>query len=34
MWLSILAVLKEHGLVDVNFKGFMADSTQTNFNAV
>ena len=34
MWLSILALLKEHGLIDVNFKGFMADSAQVNFNAV
>ena len=34
MWLSMLAVLKEHGLMDVNFKGFMADSAQANFNAV
>ena len=32
MWLSMLAILKEHGLMDVNFKGFMAHSAQANFN--
>ena len=34
MWLSMLALLKKHGLENVNFKGFMADSAQANFNAV
>ena len=34
MWVSMLALLKQHGLEDVNFKGFMADSAQANFNAV
>ena len=34
MWLSMLALLKQHELEDVNFKGFMADSAQANFNAV
>ena len=34
MWLSMLALLKQYGLEDVNFKGFMVDSAQANFNAV
>ena len=34
MWLSMLALLKQHGLEDVNFKGFMADSAYANFNAI
>ena len=27
-------ILKEHGLMVVNFKGFIANSTQVNFNAI
>ena len=34
MWVSMLALLRQHGLEDVNFKGFMADNAQANFNAV
>ena len=34
MWRSMLAVMDRHGVFDVNFCGFMADSTQANFNAV
>ena len=34
MWLSILALLRKHGLENVNFKGFMADNAQANFNAI
>ena len=34
MWLSMLALLKQHRLEDVNFKGFMANNAQANFNAV
>ena len=34
MWLSMFALLKQHRLENLNFKGFMADSVHTNFNAV
>ena len=34
MWRSMMLVLDQHGVKNVNFKGFMADSAQTNFNAV
>lgn len=34
MWLSMLNTLEQHGVTNVNFKGFMADSAQANFNAV
>ena len=34
MWRSMLLVLDQHGVKNVNFKGFMADSAQANFNAV
>ena len=34
MWILMLALLKCHGIENVNFKGFMADSAQTNFNAI
>ena len=34
MWISMLALLRCHGIENVNFKGFMADSAQTNFNAI
>ena len=34
MWRSMLAVMEKHGVLNVNFCGFMADSAQTNFNAV
>ena len=30
----MLALLKSHGIENVNFKGFMADSVQENFNAI
>lgn len=26
--------MREHGVLNVSFKGFMAKSTQTNFNAM
>ena len=34
MWLSMINLLGRHGVENVNFKGFMADSAQANFNAV
>ena len=34
MWRSMLLVLDQHGVKNVNFKGFMADSAHANFNAV
>ena len=34
MWLSMVGLLSGHGVKNVNFKGFMADSAQTNFNEV
>ena len=34
MWWSMLLVLDQHGVKNVNFKGFMADSAQANFNTV
>ena len=34
MWQSMLAVMEKHGVLNVNFCGFMAESAQTNFNAV
>jgi hypothetical protein len=34
VWLSLLNVLDKNGVTNVNFKGFMCDSTQANFNAV
>ena len=34
MWLSMVGLLNRHGVKNVNFKGFMADSAQANFNAV
>jgi hypothetical protein len=34
MWLCMLSILEKHGLTKVNFKGFMCDSAQANFNAV
>lgn len=34
MWLSVLNILEKHGVTNVNFKGFMVDSAQTNINAV
>jgi hypothetical protein len=33
VWLCI-SILEKHGLTKVNFKGFMCDSAQANFNAV
>ena len=34
MWLSMIDLLSRHGVENVNFKGFMADSAQANFNVV
>ena len=34
MWQSMLSLLSEHGVKNVNFKGFMADSVHANFNVV
>ena len=34
MWRSMLAIMEKHGILNVNFYGFMADSAQANFNAV
>jgi hypothetical protein len=34
VWLSLLAVTEKHGMSNVNFKGFMCDSAQANFNVV
>ena len=33
-WRNLKSVVQRHGLDDVQFKGFMADSTQANWNAV
>ena len=34
MWRSLLMVMEKHGVKNVNFAGFMAESAQANFNAV
>ena len=34
MWRSLPMVMEKHGVKNVNFAGFMADSAQTNFNAI
>jgi hypothetical protein len=34
VWLSVLNVLDKNGVANVNFKGFMCDSAQANFNTV
>ena len=34
MWLSLISVMEKHGIRDVNFTRFMADSAQANFNAM
>ena len=34
IWRSLLMVMEKHRVKNVNFAGFMADSTQANFNAV
>ena len=34
MWLSMVVLLSRYGVKNVNFKGFMADSAQANFNVV
>jgi hypothetical protein len=34
VWLSMLNILDKNGMSNVNFKGFMCDSTQANFNVV
>ena len=33
-WKNLNAVMERNGVVDTNFKGFMADSAQANWNAV
>ena len=33
MWQSLLQVIEAHGYFNITFKGFMADSAQTDFNA-
>ena len=33
-WTQLNSVMRENGVEDVNFKGFMADSAQANWNAV
>ena len=32
--MSLIVVMEKHGVKDVNFVGFMADSAQANFNVV
>ena len=34
MWLSLISIMEKHGVRDVNFAGFMAESGHANFNAV
>jgi len=34
MWSSLVKVLEKHGMTNPNFKGFMVDSAQVNFNIV
>jgi len=34
MWKMFIMIMQEHGVLNVNFKGLMANSTQTNFNAM
>jgi hypothetical protein len=34
MWFSLVRVLEKHGVTNPNFKGFMDDSAQANFNVV
>jgi hypothetical protein len=34
VWLSMLNILDKNGVSNVNFKGFMCDNAQANFNAV
>lgn len=33
MWKILIKIVKEHVVLDVNFKKFMVDSTQINFHA-
>ena len=33
-WRNLNAVLERHGVENLNFKGFMADCAQANWNAV
>jgi hypothetical protein len=33
-WKNLNAVMERNGVVHTNFKGFMADSAQANWNAV
>ena len=34
MWRSMLLFLDQHEVKNLNFKGFMADNAQANFNVV
>lgn len=34
LWFSMINLMKNHGLSNINFKGFMADSAQANFIGV
>jgi hypothetical protein len=34
MWSSLFTVLEKHGVMNSNFKGFMADNAQVNLNAI
>jgi hypothetical protein len=34
MWKMFIKTIREHGVLHVNFKGFMANFIQTNFNAM
>jgi hypothetical protein len=34
MWKMFIRIMREHGVLNVSFKGFMAKYTQTNFNAM
>jgi hypothetical protein len=34
MWNALGKVMKERGVRNVNFKGFMVDCAQANFNAI
>jgi len=34
MWKTFIKIIKKHGALNVNFKRFMVDSTEANFNVV
>jgi hypothetical protein len=34
LWLSMIDILEKYGVQNANFKGFMCDSAQANFNAI